>query len=66
MATAVSEAVAVRTRTRVPLPPKLRAPGWYRAALFSVLGDALIGLGLGWCVALVLFVCALLLIQLGV
>jgi len=38
MATAVSEAVPVRTRTRVPLPPKLRAPGWYRAALFEVLG----------------------------
>ena len=37
MATAVSEAVATRTRTRVPLPPKLRAPGWYRAALFEVL-----------------------------
>ena len=36
MATAVSEAVAVRTRTRVPLPPKLRAPGWYRAAMFEV------------------------------
>src|SRR5437763_15310404 len=27
-------------RTRVPLPPKLRAPGWYRAALFDVLGFA--------------------------
>src|ERR1700749_2377760 len=26
--------------TRVPLPPKLRAPGWYRAALFEVLGFA--------------------------
>ena len=24
--------------TRVPLPPKLRRPGWYRAALASVLG----------------------------
>ena len=38
MATAVAEPVAHRPRTRVPLPPKLRAPGWYRAALFSVLG----------------------------
>src|SRR5205807_1853304 len=40
MATAVAEhehAVSTR-RTRVPLPPKLRAPGWYRAALFEVLG----------------------------
>ena len=27
------------SRTRlIPLPPKLRAPGWYRAALFEVLG----------------------------
>jgi cytochrome c oxidase subunit 1 len=26
--------------TRVPLPAKLRAPGWYRAALFMVLGFA--------------------------
>src|SRR2546423_642809 len=38
MATAVSEPVVVQRRTRVPLPPKLRAPGWYRAALFEVLG----------------------------
>ena len=38
MATAVSEAPVQRTRTRVPLPPKLRAPGWYRAALCEVLG----------------------------
>src|SRR5947209_5426776 len=38
MATAVSEAAAMTTRTRVPLPPKLRAPGWYRAAVFEVLG----------------------------
>ncbi|HUE06366.1 MAG TPA: hypothetical protein VMP41_02985, partial [Acidimicrobiales bacterium] len=38
MATAVSEAAAQTTRTRVPLPPKLRAPGWYRAALCEVLG----------------------------
>ena len=28
----------VQKRTRVPLPAKLRAPGWYRAALFDVLG----------------------------
>jgi cytochrome c oxidase subunit 1 len=27
-------------RTRVPLPAKVRAPGWYRAALFDVLGFA--------------------------
>src|SRR5207248_9167857 len=27
-----------QVKTRVPLPPKLRAPGWYRAALFDVLG----------------------------
>ena len=26
--------------TRVPLPPKLRRPGWYRAALASVFGVA--------------------------
>jgi cytochrome c oxidase subunit 1 len=38
MATAVAEPIAVRTRTRVPLPPKLRGPGWYRAAMFEVLG----------------------------
>jgi cytochrome c oxidase subunit I len=39
MATAVSETPpVVRPRTRVPLPPKLRQPGWYRAALFEVLG----------------------------
>src|SRR5581483_9506203 len=39
MTTAVAEPTAVaRPRTRVPLPPKLRAPGWYRAALFEVLG----------------------------
>ena len=38
MAVAVSEPVAVRPRTRVPLPQKLRAPGWYRAAMFEVLG----------------------------
>src|SRR5437763_12027931 len=25
-------------RTRVPLPAKLRSPGWYRAALFDVIG----------------------------
>ena len=40
MATVVSEPVARQTRTRVPLPPKLRAPGWYRAALAEVLGLA--------------------------
>src|SRR5438067_3660522 len=40
MATAVSEPIARQTRTRVPLPPKLRAPGWYRAALAEVLGLA--------------------------
>jgi cytochrome c oxidase subunit 1 len=39
MATAVAEPTPVAPqRTRVPLPPKLRAPGWYRAALFEVLG----------------------------
>jgi cytochrome c oxidase subunit I len=27
-------------RTRVPLPARVRAPGWYRAALFEVLGFA--------------------------
>src|ERR1700757_4506783 len=37
--TAAHEAPVAR-RTRVPLPPKLRAPGWYRAALFEVLGFA--------------------------
>src|ERR1700733_2006170 len=36
-ATAAHEAPVAR-RTRVPLPAKLRAPGWYRAALFEVLG----------------------------
>jgi cytochrome c oxidase subunit 1 len=40
MATVVAEPdqAVQRRRTRVPLPPKLRAPGWYRAALFEVLG----------------------------
>src|SRR5512142_1798886 len=38
-ATAAHEAPVAR-RTRVPLPPKLRTPGWYRAALFEVLGFA--------------------------
>jgi cytochrome c oxidase subunit I len=38
MATAVAESPVRQTRTRVPLPRKLRAPGWYRAALFEVLG----------------------------
>src|SRR5580693_133373 len=30
----------VARRTRVPLPPSLRRPGWYRAALFEVMGFA--------------------------
>ncbi len=38
MATAVAEPVAIKTRTRVPLPPRLRRPGWYRAAMFELLG----------------------------
>src|SRR5436309_9858539 len=38
--TAAHEAPVARRPTRVPLPPKLRAPGWYRAALFEVLGFA--------------------------
>src|ERR1700759_194681 len=38
MAVAVAEPAVERPRTRVPLPPRLRAPGWYRAALFEVLG----------------------------
>src|SRR2546423_360764 len=37
-ATAVHEPSVQQRPTRVPLPPRLRAPGWYRAALFSVLG----------------------------
>jgi cytochrome c oxidase subunit 1 len=38
-ASVASEPVADRpNRSRIPLPPKLRAPGWYRAALFDVLG----------------------------
>ncbi len=40
MAVAVAEPAVERPRTRVPLPPRLRAPGWYRAALFEVLGLA--------------------------
>jgi cytochrome c oxidase subunit 1 len=36
--TAIAEPIP--RRTRVPLPAKLRAPGWYRAALFDVLGFA--------------------------
>src|SRR5947209_14768054 len=32
------EPATQKSRTRVPLPPKLRAAGWYRAALFDVLG----------------------------
>ena len=36
--TAAHEPAALEPRpTRVPLPPKLRAGGWYRAALFTVL-----------------------------
>src|SRR5437588_1560873 len=38
MAVAVAEPAVERPRTRVPLPPRLRAPGWYRAAVFEVLG----------------------------
>ncbi|MFZ0087871.1 MAG: cbb3-type cytochrome c oxidase subunit I [Solirubrobacteraceae bacterium] len=39
MATATAPPpTGVQRRTRVPLPAKLRAPGWYRAALFDVLG----------------------------
>jgi cytochrome c oxidase subunit 1 len=37
-ATAAPETTVEARRTRVPLPPKLRAAGWYRAALFEVLG----------------------------
>jgi cytochrome c oxidase subunit I len=37
-ATVAPEPTVERRRTRVPLPPKLRAGGWYRAALFDVLG----------------------------
>ena len=37
--TAAHEAPVAR-RTRVPLPPSLRRPGWYRAALFEVMGFA--------------------------
>src|ERR1700684_845369 len=37
--TAAHEAPPAR-RTRVPLPPSLRRAGWYRAALFEVLGFA--------------------------
>ena len=43
-ATAAHEAPVARP-TRVPLPPKLRAPGWYRAALGEVVGFAF-GFGL--------------------
>src|SRR5437588_8010936 len=39
-ATTAHEAPVAGRPTRVPLPPKLRAPGWYRAALFEVLGFA--------------------------
>jgi cytochrome c oxidase subunit 1 len=42
-ATAAHEAPVARP-TRVPLPPKLRRPGWYRAALFELLG---FGFGFG-------------------
>lgn len=37
--TAAHEAPVTR-RTRVPLPPSLRRPGWYRAALSEVIGFA--------------------------
>jgi len=48
MATAVAEPLTPRPRTRVPLPPKLRAPGWYRAAPFSVIGlGVAIGIDVG-------------------
>src|SRR5437588_2546140 len=36
--TVAPEPTVPQRRTRVPLPAKLRAPGWYRAALFSILG----------------------------
>ena len=40
-ATTVSEPALQRPqRSRVPLPRKLRAPGWYRAAFADVLGLA--------------------------
>ena len=43
MATTVAEPTtatqaAPRSRSRVPLPNKLKRAGWYRAALFDVLG----------------------------
>src|SRR5581483_4440575 len=38
-ATAAHEAPVARP-TRVPLPPKLRTPGWYRGALGEILGLA--------------------------
>src|SRR5579884_1231043 len=37
-ATVAPDTTVEARRTRVPLPPKLRAAGWYRAALFEVLG----------------------------
>ena len=40
MATTATAIQAPQRRTHVPLPPKLRAPGWYRAALASVVGFA--------------------------
>ncbi len=36
--TATPGPVVEQRRSRIPLPPKLRRPGWYRAALYSVLG----------------------------
>jgi cytochrome c oxidase subunit 1 len=36
--TVTSGPVVEQRRTRVPLPRKVRAPGWYRAALFTVIG----------------------------
>ncbi|MGI8413921.1 MAG: cytochrome c oxidase subunit I [Solirubrobacteraceae bacterium] len=39
-ATAVQEPPSPQRRTRMPLPAKLRAPGWYRAAMCMVLGLA--------------------------
>ncbi len=36
--TATTGPVVEQRRSRIPLPPRLRNPGWYRAALYSVLG----------------------------
>ena len=43
MATTVAESTTAtqplpRSRSRIPLPDKLKRGGWYRAALFDVLG----------------------------